>query len=358
MPAIVPEKNLLTFTALSTFRSCPRKYKHRYEDNLKSHEKQKSLFFGQVIHESLTLFYRTNGDLNPAYRYLDQSFPNYENDAAEKAARFLAYVMMAGYAERYAENDFEVVDLNVEFIGEIYNPRTGRQSRTFRMAGKTNGVVKINGKLYLLEHRTASSSEEIDPDKLWADTQATLYCHYLRQCGYPIVGVVYNILLKSRIQQKSGETEEEFEQRRTELAAKNKSGKSSAQRQTPETDLEFVERLKEWYQKPEAFQRVILQFPEERMNLLQEEIWEVTQQYLSSRRRDSWLMNTASCFHFGRPCEYLKYCQSGFNQELCDILFENVLPHEELPILGLNLRAEERQRYEEIRREKEKAASV
>ena len=351
MTQIAARKNVLTYSALATFRNCPRKYKNRFEDHLKPVEKEHSLYFGQVIHQALTLFYRNDRNLQPAYESIEQAFSDSKSD------RVLAMVMLTAYADRYMEENWEVIGLDVEFKGEIRNPKTNGRSQTFIMAGKANGIVWLNGELYLLEHRTASTQEEIDSDKLWADTQSALYCHYLRQNGYPIVGVIYNVLLKSRLQQRQGETEAEFVQRCEELAAKNKNGKTTAKRQLPETDGEFVERLREWYTKDEAFQRVVFRLPEERMNLLQEEIWEVTQQYLGSRRRDQWLLNTSNCFHFSRPCEYLKYCQSGFNLDLCNMLYEIALPHEELPVLGLSLRPAEQERYEQVRREKERQAA-
>ena len=351
MTQLATRKNVLTYSALATFRNCPRKYKNRFEDHVKSVEKEHALYFGQVIHQALTLFYRNNRNLKPVYEYIEQAFSDSKSD------RFLAMVMLTAYAERYTQEDWEVIGLDVEFTGEIRNPKTNGRSQTFIMAGKANGIVRLNDELYLLEHRTASSQEEIDTDKLWADTQSALYCHYLRQNGYPIVGVIYNVLLKSRIQQKQGETEQEFAVRYEELAAKNKSGKTTAKRQLPETDEEFFERLREWYEKDEAFQRVVFRLPEERMSLLQEEIWEVTQQYLGSRRRQQWLLNTSNCFHFSRPCEYLKYCQSGFNLDLCNMLYEIALPHEELPMLGLNLTPDQRERYEQVRREKERQAA-
>ena len=64
--------------------------------------------------------------------------------------------------------------------------------------------------------------------------------------------------------------------------------------------------------------------------MLQEEVWEVTQQYLDANRRGKWLMNTSYCFSFQRPCEYLPYCQSGFSPIVRDNLFESAAPHEEL----------------------------
>jgi hypothetical protein len=139
--------------------------------------------------------------------------------------------------------DRPVVEIEKEFVGEIRNPDTGRQSQTFRIAGKVDGIVRCHDGLYLLEHKTASTVDASYLDKLWTDTQIALYCYYLRELGYPIVGVIYNVLLKSRLKQGKGETQEEYEVRHAELAAKNKSGKSTAKRQMPETDEEFQARL-------------------------------------------------------------------------------------------------------------------
>jgi hypothetical protein len=242
----------------------------------------------------------------------------------------LATAMIRGYAKRYATEEFEVIEVEKEFVGEIRNPDTGRQSQTFRIAGKVDGIVRCHDGLYLLEHKTAASVDANYLDKLWTDTQIALYCYYLRELGYPIVGVIYNVLLKSRLKQGKGETQEEFEIRKAELAAKNKSGKTTAKRQMPETDDEFQSRLTEWYSRPEAFHREFIYLSEDRLAMLQDEVWEITQQYLDARRRGKWLLNTSNCFSYQRPCEYLAYCQSGFNPNVADNLYEIAPPNEEL----------------------------
>ncbi len=64
--------------------------------------------------------------------------------------------------------------------------------------------------------------------------------------------------------------------------------------------------------------------------MLQDEVWEITQQYLDARRRGKWLLNTSNCFSYQRPCEYLPYCQSGFSSNVAANLYEIALPNEEL----------------------------
>jgi len=327
------DKTLLTYSALNTFRNCPRKYKNRYIDNLRPRERAEALSFGSVIHAAIELWYRspdTESRLPDVLAYIDDAFENRVVDSNLMIQWHLATAMIRGYAVRYATEEFEVVEVEKEFVGEIRNPDTGRQSQTFRIAGKVDGIVRCHDGLYLLEHKTASTVDASYLDKLWTDTQIALYCYYLRELGYPIVGVIYNVLLKSRLKQGKGETQEEYEVRHAELAAKNKSGKSTAKRQMPETDDEFQARLTEWYSRPEAFHREFIYLSEDRLAMLQDEVWEITQQYLDARRRGKWLLNTSNCFAYQRPCEYLAYCQSGFNPNVADNLYEIALPNEEL----------------------------
>lgn len=338
MSQVIPQteandKTLLTYSALNTFRNCPRKYKNRYLDNLRPRERPEALSFGSMIHTAIELWYRSQNAesrRNDVLAYINDAFENRVVDSHQMTQWHLATAMIRGYADRYATEEFEVVEVEKEFVGEIRNPDTGRQSQTFRIAGKVDGIVRCHDGLYLLEHKTASSIDANYLDKLWTDTQIALYCYYLRELGYPIVGVIYNVLLKSRLKQGKGETQDEYEARKAELAAKNKSGKSSAKRQMPETDDEFQQRLTEWYSRPEAFHREFIYLSEDRLAMLQDEVWEITQQYLDARRRGKWLLNTSNCFSYQRPCEYLAYCQSGFSPNVADNLYEIALPNEEL----------------------------
>ncbi len=300
------EKLVLTYSALNTFRNCPRKYKHRYLDNLRPRERAEALSFGGIVHSAIELWYRSIRDpnrLESVLNHLDLQFPDRNGDDLQRSLWHLARAMFTGYVIRYATEDFQIVEIEKEFVGEIRNPDTGRQSQTFRIAGKVDGIVQCHDGMYLLEHKTAASIDANYLDKLWTDTQIALYSHYLRELGYPIVGVIYNVLLKSRLKQGRGETQQEYEVRHSELAAKNKSGKSTAKRQLPESDEEFKVRLAEWYSRPDAFHREFIYLSEDRLAMLQDEVWEITQQYLDAKRRGKWLLNTSNCWQgrWNRP---------------------------------------------------------
>lgn len=226
--------------------------------DLRPREKSENLAFGSVIHQALELWYGRVGDANRLLAVLDlidTAYPNRMNDPTEKHAWHLAKAMMLGYASRYPHEDFDIVAIEQEFEAPIINPETGAESRTFRMGGKVDGVVRLPDGLYLMEHKTAGALTRDYLERLWTDTQIAAYAHYLRETGTPVIGVIYNVLLKTRLKQNAGETEHEYEARKAALAAKNKSGKSTAQRKEPESDEEFRGRLADWYAKPEAFHR-------------------------------------------------------------------------------------------------------
>lgn len=323
----------LTYTAMNTFRNCPKKYELRYLHCLRPREKSDALMFGSIIHGALEIWYTSVNEPNALIKvlaHIDDAFPDRGHDPEQKNFWMHARAMMTSYARAYAQEDFEVLAIEKEFTGPIHNPETGAKSQTFQMSGKVDGIVQCKDGVYLLEHKTASCIDASYIDKLWTDSQITLYSLYLRQMGYPVIGVIYNVLLKSRLRQKSGESEEEYEQRKSILAAKNRSGKSTAKRQEPESDEEFLGRLYDWYSRPEAFHRERIFLSDDRLKMVEHELWDVTQQFLHARRRDSFLMNTSYCFNWSRPCEYFQYCQSGFNPIVRENLFDVAEPHEEL----------------------------
>ena len=139
------DKLVLTYSALNTFRNCPRKYKHRYIDNLRPRERAENLSFGGIVHGAIELWYRTVHDPNrlaAVLESIDQQFPERNVDDLVKSLWHLARAMFTGYADRYTTEDFEIVEVEKEFVGEIRNPDTGRQSQTFRIAGKVDGIVQ------------------------------------------------------------------------------------------------------------------------------------------------------------------------------------------------------------------------
>ena len=321
------EKKLLTYSALSTYRKCPMRYNLRYEQNLVPIDTDDKLFFGGVVHKALEAWHGCpTVDLELRKRLVFECI----DEACKGKTHLLAMEMMVGYMERYSNDYFEVIALEHEFNGEIVNPRTGALSKTFAIKGKVDGIVKTDQGLFLLEHKTTSKLMDDPEDKLWEDTQVGIYVAYLRDLGYDIVGVIYNELLKCTLIQKKGESEEEYQARYAELCAKSKTGKSTAKRQLHESDEEYAQRVREWYCSDNRFQRTEMLLSDTQIDLVRQDIWGMTQQFLDARRRNDWFCNRESCNSFYGDCPYRRYCQSNYDDAVRQEMFELVAtPHTE-----------------------------
>lgn len=321
---------ITTYSFWNTFRNCRKACEWRYLRELVPVGQEHALSFGTLIHSCLEMWHGGTG-LDGVLDFIDGSLPTRREDEQEKSGRLLARAMMTGYAARYRTEEFEIVALEKAFEGRITNPVTGAASRSFVLAGKVDGIVRVGRDYYLLEHKTASHVDGDYLEKLWCDFQVTLYCHYVEQTlGIKIAGVIYNVLVKAKLQQGQGETELEFEARRAELLAKSKTGKSSATRKLPESDEAFHARLLAKYAEPGMFHREVLYISRDQFDAMRSDLWEFTQQFLDARRRGVFYRNTSHCFAYHRPCAYFPLCRSNGSENVIDNFYETKPPHEEL----------------------------
>jgi len=323
---------LTTYSFWNAFRNCRKACEWRYVRELVPIRQDHNLSFGSLIHECLEMWHR-NGSKNAVLDHIDRALINRTSDESQRAEWHLARAMMAGYADTYPAEEFEIVALEKPFEGRIINQATGAVSRTFAIAGKVDGIVRMRGtgEYYLLEHKTAAQLDGDYLEKLWTDLQVSLYCHYIEQTlGIRVAGVIYNVLVKAKLQQGKGETETEFQVRRADLIAKSKTGKSTASRRTPESDDAFAERLAAKYRELGMFHREMLYISRDQFNAMKSDLWELTQQFLDCRRRGVFYRNTAYCFNYHRPCAYYPLCSSGGSPNVIANFYETRPPHEEL----------------------------
>ena len=98
----------------------------------------------------------------------------------------------------------------------------------------------------------------------------------------------------------------------------------------PESDVDFQERLVEKYRDESMFHRELLYFSRDQYDMLNSEVWELTQQLLLARRTGRWYMNTDYCFHYNKPCAYFPICRSNENPNVIENLYRVAPPHPEL----------------------------
>lgn len=330
-------KKIITFSAARKFQSCHKAYYNRYKKNLVPLEQDEVLFLGSLIHDCLEMWYKRDPN-DPIIeiqigRLIDEAYPMRVSDEKQKRDWHLAKAMMDGYINQYQQEDFKIIDTELEFSVPIINPNTNRASRSFELMGKVDALVMLGDDYFIMEHKTASIITGDYIEILPMDFQINLYAMALsRFKNIPIAGVIYNVIQKSRIRQKLGESEEQFEIRKNELIQKSKTGKTSAKRQLPESDESFQHRLRSVYQDDKMYHRELLYLSNEDIRRTEYQLWEITQEILNTQRRGVWSQNTDTCFRYHRPCMYFPLCRAHDNPNIKDNLYKELPPHSELSV--------------------------
>ena len=326
----MPNKITLTYSAVSAFQGCKRAYKYRYIDHLSPKYRDDALGFGTVIHSCLERWHGGE-ELGTILSFIDREF----HDRHERDSRFnqwqMARSMMTSYNSKYLHEEFIPVALEEKFSGPIVDPDSGLEIPTCDFAGKVDGIVKNRGGIYLLEHKTASQVTGGYIESLWADMQISLYTAYMeRKLNTPLDGVVYNVLEKAKIHRGKGESDLAFSERKAELIAKSKTGKTTAKQKQSETISEFAERMDEKYSGGNMLHREELVLSRRQITDALRDLFMVAIDVYCSTAVSKFPKSTGNCFKYGKPCPYWQLCKHGENSILIDTEYDVVKPHVEL----------------------------
>lgn len=312
----------LTHSMTQCFQECRVKYDYRYNREIVPTERVPALDFGTAIHEGLGFWFRY-GTADGAIESATQLGAKLGLTLEEQIK---VRVMLEKYFVQYAREDFEVVEIEKAFDAPLANPKTKRASKTFRLHGKLDGIVRRYDGLWILEHKTTSDISAEYIDSLSFKPQTYLYAYLLeRGLEEAVMGTIYDILEKPGIRMTKGETDEEFELRRQSLLAKSKTGKTTAKKKEAETYDEFMERCREKVTL-DSFRRV--EIPMDRA--MQKEI--MTNMWLAAKdmQSPSIYPNTGNCTKFGQVCPYINLCRAHGDLSQCPDEYRSEQAHIEL----------------------------
>lgn len=219
-------KELLTNSRMAAFKTCRRLHYFTYELGLRRIDEAKALRMGSAFHagiEALTKPQPWVDDSNAhaaMAEVLDESTPlSRACDAVRKYYRWLPegfdeyrwaieretiLRMVCGYEWRWRNADLEYVSVESSFEIPLVNPATGAESKLFNLAGKIDGIVRLeDGRLAVKETKTMS--EDLGPDapvwrRLRMDSQISLYIHAARMLGHQVDTVLYDCARKPSIE--------------------------------------------------------------------------------------------------------------------------------------------------------------
>ncbi len=225
----IPGHDVLTHTRLTAFATCRRKHHFQYNVGVRR-EQGEAYRVGSVWH--------LGRDVLNASKNLDEaivamcnyygSLLNHELDPVRYERILLEreklIQLLRGWHWRWQDEPREVVASELPFNVALRNPRTNRASRTYRFAGKIDGIIALAGKgLAIEEIKTTGVDLSMDSSywkALRLDAQISRYMLAARELGYPVETVMYDVARKPSIAPKlikgTRETVEQYGQRLAE----------------------------------------------------------------------------------------------------------------------------------------------
>jgi hypothetical protein len=270
----MPTQREETYSALKTFLNCRQEYSHRYLQLIeKDIAPGAALWIGSLIHACLEMWYRGQS-LGEIIDFIYASRDGSSNWIQCEA-------IMTAYAARYPTEEFEVVKVEDEWRGPLINPETGAASTTITLAGKIDGLIRLeDGSYAIFEHKTTSKDLDKFTASLWSDFQTRFYCiQYGRANGIEIKKAMFNIIKKSAIKGRKGESDED---RMARMAGNIQ------------------------------FKRYLLSFDKALMDEIEEQVWEIKDNMQLAARKGKYYKNESQCQHaFGGMCQYYDLCSSA-----------------------------------------------
>lgn len=344
---------ILSHSAMSTARACLRKYRNRYVLRIRAIRKADDApELGTLVHLGLEIWWKLIGHLD---EQICSAIDAIRREAKERQidpfmlAR--AEALLLGYHAVYGESEtwrYETLATEIEFAAPLVNPSTGAESKTFQLGGKLDGVVLLDGRKLVLEHKT--SGEDIAQGSFYwqrrqMDGQVSIYFDGAKALGHDVDGCLYDVLGKPDLRPSQVPLldadkvkivhDQQGQRVRTKDGKKWRETSDTTQgyalQTRPETPAEFRQRLIDaivsdpdrYYQRAE-----VARLSEDLADAARDR-WQLAVILRDSIRTGVWPRNPDACLNYGSPCEYLEACSGRASLE-DPFLFRRSNPNPEL----------------------------
>lgn len=286
---------LLTHSRMACFRTCPRKHYLRYELGLVPATDDAPRRIGSAFHALL----------EAADKGIDQTTMLTGMDPYEVET---VTAMFDGHLRYQFEDEkaVTVIASELEFNIPLRNPDTGRETQTWRFAGKIDRIVKLrDGRLAIMEYKTTSRDFSPGADywqNLHMDSQLSMYVIAARELGYNVETVLYDVTRRPALRP--------YKATPAESRKYTKDGKLYAnQRAEDEDPVEFGDRIRiDIAERPgHYFARIEIARLEQDLEDCKAEIWQQQQVIREAQKTGRWYRNPNSCYGV-TPCDYLPVC--------------------------------------------------
>jgi hypothetical protein len=306
---------LLTASRMRAFRDCARLHQLKYVEGWRPVETSEALRFGTLVHVGLEAYWNAIRDGAPTLLAAHAAMDGRAYDAFEQVR---AEEMLRAYSNRWEASDFdayEVLAVEAQFETFLLNPETFAPSRTWRLAGKIDAIVRrrSDGRDLVIEHKTSSENVSADDADYWTklaiDPQISEYTLGAESLGYDVDEVLYDVLGKPTQRPKKATPVEDRKF--------TKDGRLYAtQRELDETPEEYRARVREAIEaQPERFTaRRSIPRSEAQIRDFMADAWALAATMRESVRLGRAPRNPDACDRYGR-CPMWNLCSTGARPE-------------------------------------------
>lgn len=202
-------KEIITNSRATSFKRCRRRHWFEYEERIRPAEEGRALRMGSAVHAGLDALKRGEG-LESAHDFARAFYAQSPEGADEWSWRVeetTVLCLISGWDWRWGNlGGLEVVASEASFQLPLRNPETGFPTPSFDFAGKVDGIVIVDGRNLVLEHKTVSEDLGESSDywqRLQMDAQISQYVYAVRQNGWDVPGVLYDLIRKPTIRPES-----------------------------------------------------------------------------------------------------------------------------------------------------------
>lgn len=334
---VLPGSDMLTHSRMACFRRCPREHYYKYELGCRPDRDTTPLRLGSAFHIGLDRL--AKGDaIEQAIETATDGYAEVPLWAQRDPDKLLQWMgerekvaaLLECYHEYWGDDDCEIIESEIAFDLPLVNPSTGASSRTFRLGGKIDKIIKLrDGRIAIREHKT--TGEDISRDshywrKLGIDQQVSNYYIAAWRMGHKIETVDYDVARRPEhrvsksipLRDDDGfkiVLDENGERVFKGDGTPRQTGGQGMEVQTrSETAGEFRERvIADIKSRPEHYfaRREITRLQAD-IEEFEHELWDQAQAIRQSQLNGRWYRNTAQCVTYS-PCAYLSVCRCGID---------------------------------------------
>lgn len=205
--------NKISHSQTSVLNTCKRKFKYQYVDNLEPKTFNFSLSTGKIFHECIAHLYNT-GDLSETFKLLNEisekidtsAFTQDDFNQHEKDLVMIQGMLQGAYDIFYLrdqEKNVKILEVEAEYIEQI--------SESYEFHLIIDLLLEIDGKVCLIEYKTASQLGDTYFNRLKIDFQTRNYAALLnKKHNKKIEKIIYRIIKKPGIRIKQNETVSQY----------------------------------------------------------------------------------------------------------------------------------------------------